>query len=108
MRLLVLVAAVLLVALAVMLVVNAFARNGDGDGGGALEATARWEAHTSSAEGVTTVVVRKVAQTRRGPVEFGRQSIASIPDGDPEWETKYHEAMAQARSRVAALEIESR
>ncbi|SEG60190.1 hypothetical protein SAMN04489712_107115 [Thermomonospora echinospora] len=105
MRLLVLVAAVLLVALAVMLVVSAFTR--ERGGGEALEATARWEAHTVSADGVTTVVVRKVAQTPQGPVEFGRQSIASIPDGDPEWESRYHEAMAQARSRVAALQIEA-
>jgi hypothetical protein len=105
MRLLVLVVAVLLVALAVALVVSAFTR--ERGGADALEATARWEAHTSSADGVTTVVVRKVAETRRGLVEFGRQSIASIPDGDPEWETKYHEAMAQARSRVAALQIEA-
>ncbi|MEO3828504.1 hypothetical protein [Actinomadura sp. B10D3] len=39
--------------------------------------------------------------------ELGRQTVASIPDGDPEWEERYHEAMAAARSRVAALESEA-
>ncbi|WP_119729486.1 hypothetical protein [Thermomonospora amylolytica] len=105
MRLLILLAVVLLIVLAVMLVVNAFRQ--DGGRARALEADARWETYTSSADGVTTVVVRKVAQTPRGPVEYGRQSIASIPDDDPDWETRYHEAMAQARSRVAALQIEA-
>ena len=32
---------------------------------------------------------------------------ADIDDGDPEWEERYHEAMAQARSRVAALRSEA-
>lgn len=105
MRLLILLVTVLVIALAVMLVVSAFRQSGDDEQ--ALEATARWETHTISADGVTTVIVRKVAQGPRGLVEFGRQSIAAIPDNDPDWETKYHEAMAQARSRVAALQIES-
>lgn len=39
--------------------------------------------------------------------EIGRQTVAAIPDADPEWEERYHEAMAQARSRVAALESEA-
>ncbi|GAA2451422.1 hypothetical protein GCM10010191_81890 [Actinomadura vinacea] len=65
---------------------------------------ARWETHTESSGGVTTVMVRQVTEAGR---ELGRQTVASIPDGDPEWETRYHEAMAQARSRVAALQIEA-
>ncbi|TNY35743.1 hypothetical protein [Thermomonospora catenispora] len=104
MRLLILLVTVLVIALAVALVVNAFRGGGEER---VLESDARWEVHTSSADGVTTVVVRKVVHTGRGPVEFGRQSIAAIPDDDPEWETKYHEAMSQARSRVAALQIEA-
>lgn len=105
MRLLILLVVVVVIALAATLVISAF--RGEEADPRALESAARWEVHTSSADGVTTVVVRKVAHGRRGPVEFGRQSIAAIADDDPQWETKYHEAMAQARSRVAALESES-
>jgi hypothetical protein len=73
----------------------------------AVEEDARWETHTEVGEGVTTVVVRRVATARQGVLELGRQVIAAIPDDDPEWDAKYHAAMAKARSRVAALEIES-
>ncbi|MFD0853995.1 hypothetical protein ACFQ07_17290, partial [Actinomadura adrarensis] len=59
---------------------------------------------TESRDGVTTVLVRRVDPAG---IELGRQIIATIPDGDPDWESRYHEAMAQARSRVATLEIES-
>jgi hypothetical protein len=74
-----------------------------------LESGARWEAHTESSDGVTTVVVRRVSRDGAGDVlaETGRQTVAAIPDADPEWEERYHEAMAQARSRVAALESET-
>ncbi|MEU9839958.1 hypothetical protein AB0C69_12125 [Actinomadura sp. NPDC048032] len=74
-----------------------------------LEGGARWEAHTESTGGVTTVVVRRVSRGGAGEVlaELGRQAVAAIPDGDPEWEERYHEAMARARSRVAALESEA-
>ncbi|WP_165978644.1 hypothetical protein, partial [Actinomadura darangshiensis] len=70
---------------------------------------ARWEAHTESSAGVTTVVVRQVSRNGDGDVlaEIGRQTVAAIPDGDPAWEARYHEAMAEARSRVAALEAEA-
>jgi hypothetical protein len=76
-------------------------------GRAALEEGARWEAYTEVGDGVTTVAVRRVAQTRSGPLELGRQVIRTIPDDDPEWETRYHAAMAEARSRVATLESES-
>ena len=76
---------------------------------GARERDARWETHTESSGGVTTVVVRRVARDDAGDVtgELGRQTVATIPDDDPEWETRYHDAMAQARSRVAALDSET-
>lgn len=63
----------------------------------------RWEVHTESDGGVTTVVVRRTFASS----EPGRQVVAEIPDDDPDWETRYHDAMAQARSRVAALESET-
>ncbi|NDU73331.1 hypothetical protein GWI34_11885 [Actinomadura sp. DSM 109109] len=74
-----------------------------------LEGGARWETHTEASGGVTTVVVRRVSRGDAGDVlaELGRQTVASIPDGDPDWEQRYHEAMARARSRVAALESEA-
>lgn len=72
-----------------------------------LEAASRWETHTESGDGRTSVVVRCIAQGRRGMVELGRQTIQTIPDGAPDWDLRYHEAMAEARVRVAALESES-
>ncbi|MEV3921489.1 hypothetical protein [Actinomadura coerulea] len=74
-----------------------------------LEGGARWEAHTESTGGVTAVVVRRVSRGGAEDVlaEIGRQTVATIPDGDPLWEERYHEAMARARSRVAALESEA-
>src|SRR5689334_10570670 len=69
-----------------------------------LEKSARWETHTESGGGQTSVVVRRVAATG---VELGRQVVAAIPDSAPDWELRYHEAMAEARSRQAALESQS-
>jgi hypothetical protein len=103
---LILLAALLLLCLLVVLLMRAFWGEPEA-GRPALEEAARWETHTEVGDGNTTVAVRRVARTRSGPVELGRQVIATIPDGDPEWEAEYHRAMAQARSRVATLEIES-
>lgn len=72
-----------------------------------LEAGSRWETHTESGGGATAVIVRCTAQGRRGLVELGRQVIDTIPDGAADWDMRYHQAMAEARSRVAALEAES-
>jgi hypothetical protein len=63
----------------------------------------RWVADTELRDGVTVVLVRHVAGGR----ELGRQVIAELPADAPDWETRYHEAMAIARSRAAALEIET-
>ncbi|SNS15858.1 hypothetical protein [Actinomadura mexicana] len=103
---------IVLVALAVPAVVVVLLLYGLSDrssrGRARLEGGARWEPHTESSGGVTTVVVRRVSRGGAGDVlaEIGRQTVAAIPDADPEWEEHYHEAMAQARSRVAALESE--
>lgn len=63
----------------------------------------RWEAATELRDGVTVVFVRHTAGGR----ELGRQVIAKLPADAPDWEIRYHEAMATARSRAAALEIET-
>jgi hypothetical protein len=68
-----------------------------------LERGARWETHTESRGGRTAVLVRRIAATGK---ELGRQVIAEIPDAAPDWEMRYHEAMAEARSRLAALEAQ--
>jgi hypothetical protein len=68
-----------------------------------LEAGARWETHTESRDGVTSVLVRRVATNG---VELGRQVIGAIPDTAPDWDTRYHEAMAEARSRLAAIKAQ--
>jgi hypothetical protein len=39
-------------------------------------------------------------------VELGRQVIGAIPDTAPDWDTRYHEAMAEARSRLAAIKAQ--
>ncbi|MFI0447742.1 hypothetical protein [Actinomadura sp. 6N118] len=99
---------VALVLLAVVIVLLLYGLRGGAESKPA-DVRARWEPHTEAGDGVTTVVVRQLAENPRSghAIESGRQVIASIPDDDPEWETRYHEAMAQARSRVAALESQA-
>lgn len=108
MRFLIILVALAVAAAVVVLLLYAFADRSS-SGKAALERGARWEAHTESSGGVTTVAVRQVSRGDAGELlaEIGRQTVASIPDGDPEWEERYHEAMAQARSRVAALQSEA-
>lgn len=108
MRFLIVLVALAVAAAVVVLLVYAFADRST-PGGAALERGARWETHTESSGGVTTVVVRQVTRDDAGDLlaELGRQTVAAIEDGDAEWEERYHEAMAQARSRVAALQSEA-
>ncbi|MCO5992514.1 hypothetical protein [Actinoallomurus rhizosphaericola] len=63
----------------------------------------RWESATELRDGVTIVLVRQVVGGR----EVGRQIVAEIPADVPDWETRYHEAMAAARSRAAAFRSEA-
>jgi hypothetical protein len=68
---------------------------------------AEWTTATEMTDGRTVVLVRQVAEVRGETMELARQVIAEIPDGVADWETRYHEAMAEARSRASALQIES-
>src|ERR687895_2756334 len=68
---------------------------------------AKWTTPTEMKEGHTIVLVRQVAPGRGESLELARQVIAEIPDVAPDWEQRYHEAMAEARSRASALQIES-
>jgi hypothetical protein len=73
-----------------------------------LGSAEHWEVHTESGGGVTTVVVRQVALAgRRGSVELGRQVVGTVPDDAQDWDGAYHLLMAEARTRVAALESQS-
>lgn len=67
----------------------------------------RWETHTEAGGGRTTVLVRRVTGDDARPVESDRQVIGSIPDAADDWDVRYHELMAQARARVAALRAQS-
>jgi hypothetical protein len=96
MRVLALPVVLLLAVLLAALLIAAF-RRPDPDRG------PRWEAATELRDGTTVVLVRQVADGR----ELGRQVVAEIPADAPDWETRYHEAMASARSRAAALHSEA-
>jgi hypothetical protein len=96
MRVLAVPLALLVVALIATLLVIAFR-------GPSRARIARWEALTELRDDVTVVFVRHTSGTR----EVGRQVIAELPAGLPDWESRYHEAMAEARSRAAALESET-
>lgn len=85
----------LVVVIAVAVLVTAFRPARDG--------RARWEATTELHDDVTVVLIRHLAGGR----EQGRQVVAELPAGLPDWDTRYHEAMAEARSRAAALHSES-
>ncbi|MEZ0076645.1 hypothetical protein [Planotetraspora sp. GP83] len=76
-------------------------------GGRATQATPRWEVDTVMEDGWTLIVVRKVAEGSRGPVELTKQTVRAIPDDDPNWDERYRQAMVEARSRVSTLQLES-
>jgi hypothetical protein len=62
-----------------------------------------WKVDTELRDGITHVLVKQLSGDR----ELGRQVIGEIPDAAPDWDRRYHEAMAEARSRAAALQAES-
>jgi hypothetical protein len=66
-----------------------------------------WTTATEMKDGNTIVLVRQVAEVHGESLELARQVIAEIPDAAPDWEQRYHEAMAEARSRASTLQIES-
>jgi hypothetical protein len=92
-----------LVAYLVVLAVRAPGRSQHAD----VVRDAEWTATTEMKDGNTIVIVHKVADRGGDAVELARQIIAEIPDGAPDWEQRYHEAMAEARARASALQIES-
>jgi len=99
---------VMLIAVALLAVVAILIAYGVRGGRARSAAPARWETHTESVGGTTAVLVRQVTRMPDGELlaELGRQVVAEIPDTDSDWEARYHEAMATARSRVAALEAQ--
>jgi hypothetical protein len=66
-----------------------------------------WTTATEMKDGNTIVLVRQVAEVHGESLELARQVIEEIPDAAPDWEQRYHEAMAEARSRASTLQIES-
>ena len=64
----------------------------------------RWETAHYGVNGATKVVVRKAAP-RTGKM-LDEHVIAVIPDDDPEYDDKFLQAMAQARSRAALFASE--
>lgn len=72
---------------------------------GVIEA-AQWRAEHFSRDDRTYVVVRKQRPTR-GVDSTDSLTVAVIDQADPAWEEKFHEAMATARMRAAALNSET-
>ncbi|MBP2706592.1 hypothetical protein JOL79_22550 [Microbispora sp. RL4-1S] len=105
MRVLILPATLIVVGALVYLLVVLL--RGARGGGRTPAAPPRWEVDTVMENGWTLVVVRRVLPGRGGPVELTKQTVRAIPDDDPNWDERYRQAIAEARSRVSTLELES-
>jgi hypothetical protein len=70
-----------------------------------VDSTARWVATHYSVDTVTRVAVRKVRVDGRDVLD--EHVLVEIPDNDPDFEAKFIDAMAQARTRAALFELES-
>jgi hypothetical protein len=97
---------ILVIALVVYLVIIAMRGPSGAERTKAIRRAA-WTTATEMKDGHTIVLVRQVAEVRGASTELARQVIAEIPDAAPDWEQRFHEAMAEARSRASALQIES-
>jgi|ERR671914_353886 hypothetical protein len=106
MRFLIVLLALLLIAMVIYLVINAMRGPSQAERAKAARRAA-WTTATEMKNGHTIVLARQVSEIRGATVELARQVIAEIPDGAPDWDSRYHLAMAEARARVSALEIES-
>ena len=106
MRILAMPLTLLVIALVVYLVIIAMRGPSHAERTKAIR-RAEWTTGTEMKDGRTIVVVRQLAEVRGASVELARQVIAEIPDAAPDWDQRYHEAMAEARSRASALQIES-
>lgn len=99
----------LLVVLAVVAVLTSLtytALSGAGrNSQGAPTTGARWETTHYATCGSTTVAVRRTVPGT-GEV-LDEHVIMVIPDGDPDYDGKFLEAMALARSRAALFESEN-
>jgi hypothetical protein len=74
-----------------------------GAGHGKSPEPTRWVVGTELKDGTTRVFIRHLAGER----ELGRQVVREIAADAEDWEVRYHEAVAEARSRAAALTSES-
>jgi hypothetical protein len=69
------------------------------------DAGGRWVATHYAVNNATRVVVRKVGQDTGDVLD--EHVIVEIHDGDPDFDAKFLEGMAQARARAALFELES-
>jgi hypothetical protein len=67
-------------------------------------AGAQWKATHFEREGETYIVVRKVLLD--GATVVDEHRVATVAEGDPDYDAKFLEAMAQARERAALFESE--
>lgn len=65
----------------------------------------RWVATHYAVSNATRVVVRRVSSGNDNVLD--EHVVAEIPDSDSEFDTKFLEAMAEARARAALFESES-
>ena len=66
--------------------------------------SARWEDAHHSRDGLTHVVVHKVARLPSGAQrELESQLVASIPDGAPDWRARFEAARIAAYDRAISL-----
>ena len=93
--------ALIVIVLVVYLVITALRGPSRAEHSKAVRSAA-WQTATEMKDGTTIVLVRQVAEVRGETVELARQVVAEIPDKAPDWDNRYHEAMAEARARAAA------
>jgi hypothetical protein len=65
---------------------------------------AQWQATHFERDGQTHIVVRKVLLD--GATVVDEHLVATLAEGDPDYDAKFLEAMAQARERAALFESE--
>jgi hypothetical protein len=65
---------------------------------------ARWQVTHYEVNGATRVVLRKVLPD--GATVVDEHVVASLPVDDPDYDSRFLEAMAQARQRLALFESE--
>jgi hypothetical protein len=71
----------------------------------AANADAHWVTAHYAVSGATRVVVQRVGRATGDVLD--EHVVVEIPNGDPDFDQKFLEAMAQARGRAALFESES-